>query len=207
MRQAALDRLPPVPYLAVMALRSILIHPDPRLKKTAEPVVEFDDALRQLVEDMFETMYDAPGIGLAAPQIGVLQRVVVMDCAGREERLGEDPLEEVAEAEPVPDPITMINPEILWLSDEICTRQEGCLSIPDQFEDVTRPSQVKLRYLDCDGAAHERLFEHLPAACVQHEVDHLNGKLFLDYLGPVRRSMITQRMKKLKRERAQVRKA
>jgi peptide deformylase len=176
-----------------MSLRPILIHPDPRLKKVADPVETVDDATRALIRDMFDTMYEAPGIGLAAPQIGVLRRVLVMDCAGRDESDGEDAK---------PDPIAMVNPEIVWSSEETATGQEGCLSIPDQFDDVTRPREVTVRWLDETGAAQERRLNGIRAICVQHEIDHLNGKLFIDYLGPVKRSMITAKMKKLKRERA-----
>ncbi len=176
-----------------MSLRSILIHPDPRLKKVADAVPEVDDATRSLVRDMFDTMYDAPGIGLAAPQIGVLKRVLVMDCAGRGESGEEDEK---------PDPIAMINPEIVWASEETATGQEGCLSIPDLFDDVTRHTEVTVQWLDEKGAEQERRLSGIRAICVQHEIDHLNGKLFIDYLGAVKRSMITAKMKKLKRERA-----
>ncbi|MEL6979283.1 MAG: peptide deformylase [Pseudomonadota bacterium] len=182
-----------------MAILPILIHPDPRLKKPCEPVSEVDETLRRLIDDMFETMYDAPGIGLAAPQIGVLSRLLVMDCAGREQDEKGEP------ADCPPDPIAMINPEITWSSDETRVYNEGCLSIPEQFEDVTRPSRVRVRWLDPDGASQERAFDGVHATCVQHEIDHLNGKLFIDYLGPVKRSMITGKMKKLKRERAKER--
>jgi peptide deformylase len=172
-------------------IRPILIHPDPRLKKVCDPVSEVDDALRVLMDDMLQTMYDAPGIGLAAPQVGVLSRVIVMDCAK-----GED--EE-------PEPICIANPEITWASDELREHEEGCLSIPEVFANVTRPEAVRVRYLDRDGALQERDFEGIRATCVQHEIDHLNGKLFIDYLSGVRRQMITGKMKKLKRERARSR--
>jgi len=137
--------------------------------------------------DMLQTMYDAPGIGLAAPQVGVTSRILVMDCAK-----GEDEQ---------PEPICMANPEIVWTSKELNEHEEGCLSIPDVFANVTRPAAVQVRYLDRDGAEQERAFEGLRATCVQHEIDHLNGKLFIDYLSIVRRQMITSKMKKLKRER------
>ena len=182
-----------------MSVRPILIHPDPRLKKMCDPVESVDDAVRALVADMFETMYDAPGIGLAAPQVGVLSRVLVMDCAGRSEDENGEPI-----AEP-PDPISMINPEILWASEETRAYNEGCLSIPEQFDDVTRPDRVRVAWLDEQGARQEREFDGVRATCVQHEIDHLNGKLFIDYLGPVKRTMITNKMKKLKRERAKER--
>jgi peptide deformylase len=170
-----------------MALKPILIHPDPRLKKVCAPVAGVDTALRKLAEDMFETMYDAPGIGLAAPQVGVDARLLVMDCA---------------EPEAAREPLAMVNPEITWNSDDTNDHEEGCLSIPEIFAVVTRPKMVRVRYTDLDGAAQEREFDGLWATCVQHEIDHLNGKLFIDYLGAARRMLITQKMKKLKRERA-----
>lgn len=170
-----------------MTLRPILIHPDPRLRKLAEPVAARDSELEMLADDMLATMYDAPGIGLAAPQVGVLKRVFVMDCAGPE---GE------------PDPMVFLNPEVVDRSEELEISEEGCLSIPDVFADVTRASWLRLRWLGLDGAAHEAEFDGRPAVCVQHELDHLDGKLFIDYLGSVRRTMITNRMKKLKKERA-----
>ena len=170
-----------------MSLREILIHPDPRLKKVCAPVESVDAALRRLADDMLETMHDAPGIGLAAPQIGVLQRVLVMDCTGKE----EDPA-----------PMALVNPEITWVSEVLNTHEEGCLSIPDQFEEVTRPAEVEVRWTDLDGQAQEQRFTGLWATCVQHEIDHLNGRLFIDYLSRIKRSLITNKMKKLKKERA-----
>jgi len=174
-------------------IRPILIHPDPRLKKVCDPVKGVDDAVRALMADMLQTMYDAPGIGLAAPQVGVLSRILVMDCAK-----GED--------EP-PEPICMANPEITWASAELNEHEEGCLSIPEIYGNVTRPAAVRVRFLDRDGAEQELEFDGLRATCVQHEIDHLNGKLFIDYLGAMRRQMITSKMKKLKRERARERAA
>jgi len=168
--------------------REILIHPDPRLKKPCAPVPELSDALRALADDMLETMYDAPGIGLAAPQVGVLSRLLVMDC--------------VKEEGASPRPMVMFNPEIVATSDEKSTYEEGCLSIPEQFADVTRPAEVELRWLDRDGRERHAGFDGLWSTCVQHEIDHLNGKLFIDYLGPMRRQMITRKMQKLKREQA-----
>ncbi len=170
-----------------MALRSILIHPDPRLKKVCAPLEGVDASVRRLADDMLETMYDAPGIGLAAPQVGVLQRLFVMDCAGKDDD---------------PDPMVLINPEITWTSDELNTHEEGCLSIPEQYEEVTRPAQVKVRFLDLDGKLQERHFDGLRATCAQHEIDHLNGTLFIDHLSRIKRQMITRKMQKLKRERA-----
>ena len=171
-----------------MSLRPILIHPDPRLRKACEPVPKVTDEIRALAEDMLQTMYDAPGVGLAAPQVGVLKRVLVMDCV-------KDP-----EAEPRP--LVLLNPEVTWTSDETNTYEEGCLSIPEQYADVTRPAEVRVRWTDLDGHRQEEQFGGLWATCVQHEIDHLNGKLFIDYLGPLKRQMITRKMEKLKRERA-----
>ncbi|HPD94097.1 MAG: peptide deformylase [Rhodobacter sp.] len=171
-----------------MSLRPILIHPDPRLKKVCEPVVSVTPEIGALAEDMLETMYDAPGVGLAAPQVGVMQRLFVMDC--------------VKDKDTAARPMVLINPEITWTSDESNTYEEGCLSIPEQYAEVTRPARVRMRWLGLDGAQHEEEFDHLWATCAQHEFDHLNGKLFIDYLGPIKRQMITRRMEKLKRERA-----
>lgn len=170
-----------------MAIRPILIHPEPRLRKVASPVEAIDDDLRALADDMLATMYEAPGIGLAAPQIGVMRRIFVMDCAGKDEE---------------PAPMVLVNPEITWSSDELATSEEGCLSIPDIYDDVTRPDRVRMRWLGLDGETHEEEFADRWATCAQHELDHLNGKLFIDYLGAVRRTMITAKMKKLKKERA-----
>ncbi len=171
-----------------MALLDILIHPDPRLKKVCPPVTVVTDDLRRLADDMLQTMYAAPGIGLAAPQVGVMTRLIVMDCVK----------EEGAE----PRPMALFNPEVTWASDETNTYEEGCLSIPDQYADVERPAEVRVRWLDRDGKAQEEQFGGLWATCVQHEIDHLNGKLFIDYLKPLKRQLITRRMVKLKREKA-----
>jgi peptide deformylase len=169
-------------------IRSIVMHPDPRLKKPCAPVASVTDEVRALGNDMLSTMYAAPGIGLAAPQVGVLQRVIVMDC--------------VKDPEVAPRPMVLLNPEVIWSSEEVNTYDEGCLSIPDQYADVTRPKVVTVRWMDLDGVTQEETFDGLWATCVQHEIDHLNGKLFIDYLGPLKRQMITRRMEKWKRERA-----
>lgn len=175
-------------YFERMTKRKILIHPDPRLKKIVPAVGDVSDALRVLADDMLETMYDAPGIGLAAPQIGVMQRLIVMDC--------------IKEEGATPEPMALFNPEIVSSSDDMNVYEEGCLSIPEQYGDVERPASVVARWMDRDGNAQEREFSGLWATCVQHEIDHLNGKLFIDYLKPLRRQMITKKMQKLKREMA-----
>ncbi len=166
----------------------ILIHPDPRLKKQAAPVADVSDKLRTLAEDMLSTMYDAPGIGLAAPQVGVLERLIVLDCVKAD---GD-----------APRPLVMFNPEVIASSDDLNTYEEGCLSIPEQFADVTRPAEVTVAWVDQDGNPQQEDFDGLWATCVQHEIDHLEGKLFIDYLKPLKRGMITRKMVKLKREMA-----
>ena len=170
--------------------RPILLHPDPRLKKVCAPVPDMSDELRALADDMLESMYAAPGIGLAAPLVGVLSRLLVMDCVKEEGGAAK--------------PMVLFNPEIIASSDELNTYEEGCLSIPEHFADVTRPAVVEVRWLDRDGCEQQQVFDGLWATCVQHEIDHLNGKLFIDYLGPMRRQMITRKMQKLKREQARV---
>jgi peptide deformylase len=171
-----------------MTRRNILIHPDPRLKAKADPIGSVDKELRALADDMLETMYDAPGIGLAAPQVGVLQRMLVMDC--------------VKDEDAAPRPMVLINPQVIETSEETNVYDEGCLSIPDQYAEVERPAVVKVRWMDLDGKEVQEEFDGLWATCVQHEIDHLNGKLFIDYLKPLKRQMITRKMQKLKRELA-----
>ncbi|MEM8959487.1 MAG: peptide deformylase [Pseudomonadota bacterium] len=168
--------------------RPILLHPDPRLRKVCDAITDIGDAERRLAEDLLETMYDAPGLGLAAPQVGVTQRMLVMDCSDREE--GE-----------TPEPLCLINPQIVLASDERSLREEGCLSFPGQFSDVERPADVRVRYWDADGREHERDFSGLWATCVQHEIDHLNGKLFIDHISMLKRQRINAKMKKMKREK------
>lgn len=168
--------------------RNIILHPDPRLKKTSDAVSDISDELRTLADDMLETMYDAPGIGLAAPQVGVLQRVIVLDC--------------IKDQDDKPRPLVMFNPQVIAASDEQNVYEEGCLSIPEQFADVTRPSEVEVRWMDRDGKEQSEVFTDLWATCVQHEIDHLDGKLFIDYLKPLKRQIITRKMVKLKRELA-----
>jgi len=162
-----------------MAILNILEFPDPRLRTLAKPVKAVDDALRQLIDDMFETMYAAPGIGLAATQINVHQRLVVMD-------LSEDQSE----------PRVFINPELEVLTDDLGPYQEGCLSVPGFYENVDRPLKVKIKALDRDGQPFEEIAEGLLAVCIQHECDHLNGKLFVDYLSGLKRDRIKKKLEK-----------
>ena len=168
-------------------IRPILIHPDPRLKKLCDTVAEITPEIVQLAEDMLETMYDAPGVGLAAPQIGVTKRVIVLDCSKEQDARR---------------PLAMVNPEVIWESEDQSRYEEGCLSIPEQYAEVARPAEVRVRWLALDGTMQEEQFAGLWATCVQHEIDHLNGKLFIDFLGPLKRQLITRKMEKLKRERA-----
>ena len=168
-------------------IRSIVLHPDARLKKKSVEVENITDALIKLAEDMMETMYDAPGIGLAAPQIGVVERLIVMDCAKKEDE--------------EPDPIIMVNPTIIASSEENSVYEEGCLSIPEHFAEITRPEFVQVEWIDLGGKQHSEEFNGLKSTCLQHEIDHLNGKLFIDYLGPMKRQLITRKMQKFKREK------
>ena len=160
----------------------ILEFPDPRLRKKAAPVDHVDDALRQLVDDMFETMYEAPGIGLAATQVDVHRRLLVADVSAEKD-----------------EPQVLINPEILE-KDGTTVTEEGCLSVPGYFEEVERAEHIKVRYLDREGNEQEREFEGLLAVCVQHEIDHLDGKLFVDYLSEIKRQRIRKRLDKDRRQ-------
>ncbi|MEM7519915.1 MAG: peptide deformylase [Pseudomonadota bacterium] len=168
--------------------RNIILHPDPRLKKLSRPVADVTDELRVLADDMLRTMYEAPGIGLAAPQVGILERLIVLDCVKEE---GEKPRA-----------IVMFNPVVTAVSDEQNVYEEGCLSLPDLYADVTRPKAVDVEWMDRDGNAQRETFDGLWATCIQHEVDHLDGKLFIDYLKPLKRQLMTRKMVKLKRELA-----
>jgi len=164
-----------------MAKRPILVLPDPRLRAIADPIEKIDDSIRQLAKDMLDTMYDAPGIGLAAPQIGELRRIVVMDLAKEDEK---------------PDPIVMINPEILKFSDETVTTEEGCLSIPELYYDVERPAEVTVRYTSLEGETVEREATERLAICIQHELDHLDGVLYIDYLSRLKRDRVLKKFQK-----------
>ncbi len=176
-----IDRACATPYIAAMAVREILILPDKRLRKVSEPIKKIDAGTRKLIEDMFETMYDAPGIGLAAVQIGTTKRVVTMDLAKKEEPKN---------------PQVFINPEIVWSSDEHATYEEGCLSIPETYSDVERPAQVKVKYLDAEGVQREVEANGLLSTCLQHEIDHLNGILFIDHLSRLKRDRIIKKFAK-----------
>jgi|TARA_R110000824_G_scaffold118960_14_gene272292 peptide deformylase len=167
-----------------MAIREIIIAPDARLKQRSLPVEQVDDELRALMDDMLETMYDAPGIGLAAIQVGVAKRVIVMDLA----RDGEAPA-----------PRFFVNPEILETSEDFAVYEEGCLSVPDFYEDVERPAQCRIRYLDYNGEPHEEECDELFATCFQHEMDHLEGILFIDHLSKLKRSMTLKKLTKAKK--------
>jgi peptide deformylase len=172
----------PCPYIAPMAVRDILIIPDKRLRLKSEPVKAVDKSLRALIDDMFETMYAAPGIGLAAIQIGVPQRVVTMDLAKKDEPRA---------------PQVFINPEVIWASDEKATYEEGCLSIPEYYEEVERPKSVKVKFLDENLKPQEIEAEGLLSTCLQHEIDHINGVLFIDHISKLKRDMVMKKFKKV----------
>lgn len=167
-----------------MTLKPIIILPDRRLRQKSEPVTTVDDAVRGLLDNMLETMYDAPGIGLAAIQIAVPKRIIVIDIARRED--------EQAPA----DPLFLVNPEILWASEEESSYEEGCLSIPDYREEVFRPAKIKFGYLDRQGKRQEMDADGLLATCVQHEIDHLNGILFIDHISRLKRDRIMKKFSK-----------
>lgn len=167
-----------------MAILPIITAPDPLLKRVCKPVEIVEKRVRQLTDDMLETMYNAPGIGLAAPQVGVLERVIVVDVA----REGE-----------TPQPHCLINPEILWASDQDNNHEEGCLSLPEQYADVVRPAAVQIGYLDREGEMRKLDANGLLATCIQHEMDHLDGILFVDHISALRRNMILRRLLKAKR--------
>ena len=171
-----------------MTVLDILIAPHATLKAKAKKVAEVDSDLAAFLDDMLETMYAAPGIGLAANQVGDLRRVFVMDCSARDEAA---------------QPYKLVNPQIIWTSEEVTTYEEGCLSLPELYGDVERPAEVKVRYLDENGKQQERHFVGIEATCAQHELDHLNGKLFIDHLSALKRSMLTKKMIKAKKDRVQ----
>jgi peptide deformylase len=170
-----------------MALLPILTAPDPALKKISAPVKQVDASVRKLMDDMLETMYHAPGIGLAAPQVGVLKRVIVLDLA----REGEEP-----------QPLRLANPEVIWVSDEDVTYNEGCLSVPEHYADVARPAACRVKYLGQDNKQQEIAAEGLLATCLQHEIDHLDGVLFIDHLTSLKRNMILRKLLKAKKAAA-----
>jgi peptide deformylase len=161
-----------------MAVRDIIKLPDKRLRLKTESVQKIDAGIKKLVDDMFETMYDAPGIGLAAVQLGIAKRVVTMDLSKKEDDAK---------------PLVFINPEITWASDEKATYEEGCLSIPEYYEEVERPAEVKVKYMDLDGKSHEITAKGLLATCLQHEIDHTNGVLFIDHLSKLKRDRVIKK--------------
>lgn len=172
-----------------MAILPIIIAPDPRLKRVSRPVDRVDDDIRRLMDDLLETMYEAPGIGLAAPQAGVLTRVIVIDASDKDEP---------------PRPLLMANPTIVETSSETAIHEEGCLSLPEQFSDVTRPVRATFRYLDRDDEPRELVAEGLVATCILHEIDHLDGVLFVDHISALKRNIILRKLTKAKKQRTLV---
>lgn len=168
-----------------MAILPIIETPDPRLREISKPVERVDDELRRFMDDMLETMYDAPGIGLAAIQVGVAKRVLVIDLQENDEK----------------NPRFFVNPEIVWKSEEMSSYQEGCLSVPDVYGDVERPARVRVKYLDYNGEAHEEEMDGLMATCIQHEMDHLEGILYIDHLSKLKRDMLLRKLEKNRRQR------
>lgn len=173
-----------------MAIRTIYETPDPVLRQISRPVEAFDDALKTLVDDMFETMYAAPGIGLAAVQVGEPIRLLVIDLQEPEKEGGE----------PVRDPRIFVNPEILWTSDSDIPYTEGCLSVPEQYAEVMRPDRIRAKWQDISGKAYEEEIEGLLAVCLQHEMDHLEGVLFIDHLSRLKRDMVLKKLAKWRKD-------
>ena len=171
-----------------MTLRNILVVPDPRLRKISQPVAVVDAEVRRLIDDMFETMYDAPGIGLAAIQIGEPRRIITIDTA----RKGEEHR-----------PMVFINPKVTWTSEEQRVHEEGCLSIPEYYAEVERPDRVRVSFLDRDGRQHEEEYSGVLATCLQHEIDHLDGGLFIDYLSRLKRERVMKKFSKQARRAAE----
>ena len=192
-----------------MSVFPVIEVPDQRLRTVCEPVGRVDDAVRRLAADMIETMYAANGIGLAAPQVGVLSRVVVIDLQERVHEgeggsegtphEGEGQGEGEGEPERVRDPHVYIDPELVWVSDELSTYNEGCLSIPDQYAEVTRPARCRVRWLDENGEPHDAEMAGLMATCMQHEIDHLNGVLFIDHISRLKRDMVMRKLTKARK--------
>jgi peptide deformylase len=185
-----------------MAILPILEVPDPRLKTISTPVTEFDAGLKKLVEDMFETMYDAPGIGLAAIQVGVPKRVLVIDLQEPAEHDHEHGEHCNHDHEVIRNPRVFVNPEILDPSEDYSVYTEGCLSVPDQYAEVERPAAIRARWQDVDGKVHEEEMEGLMATCLQHEMDHLEGILFIDHLSRLKRQMVLKKLEKLRKAAA-----
>jgi peptide deformylase len=185
-----------------MAILPILEIPDPKLRLISTPVVEVTDDLRRLMDDMLETMYDAPGIGLAAIQVGVPSRVLVIDLQRRITPVDADGNEIEGDEQVINDPRYFINPEVIWESEDYGIYNEGCLSVPEQYGDVERPARVRVKWLDYDGSAREEELDGLLATCIQHEMDHLDGILFVDHLSKLKRDMIMKKLAKAKKARA-----
>ena len=181
-----------------MAIRHIIEAPDAYLRTISKPVACVDAATHALVADMFETMYAAPGIGLAAIQVGVAQRILVIDL----QRPDEAAAEEGEEAPPLREPRAFINPEIVWASDDVASYNEGCLSVPELYGDVERPARVRVTWLDLDDTRQEAEFDGLFATCFQHEMDHLDGVLFYDHLSKLKRDMIVKKLVKAQKKAA-----
>jgi peptide deformylase len=184
-----------------MAILEIIETPDQRLRQISKPVAEVTDAHRALIADMFETMYDAPGIGLAAIQVGVPERILVIDLqrpadSSDDEEEGDEPRQRVR------DPRVFINPEIVWESEDLAVYNEGCLSVPEMYGDVDRPARIRAKWLDENGTAHEQELDGLMATCLQHEMDHLNGVLFIDHLSKLKRDMLLKKLEKMRRQKA-----
>src|SRR3954465_2523731 len=174
-----------------MSVLTILEVPDPGLRAVAKPVAQIDESVRTIISNMFDTMYDARGIGLAATQVGIEQRIVVIDL--------QEPESDAEDAKPVRTPLVFVNPELVSVSEETALYNEGCLSIPEQYAEVERPARCRVKWLDGEGAAHEADFDGLLATCIQHEIDHLNGVLFIDHISRLKRDMVLKKLAKARK--------
>ena len=174
-----------------MSVLTILEVPDPGLRAVAKPVAQIDESVRTIISNMFDTMYDARGIGLAATQVGIEQRIVVIDQ--------QEPESDAEDAKPVRAPLVFVNPELVSVSEETALYNEGCLSIPDQYAEVERPARCRVKWLDGEGAAHEADFDGLLSTCIQHEIDHLNGVLFIDHISRLKRDMVLKKLAKARK--------
>lgn len=174
-----------------MSVLNILEVPDPGLRAVAKPVAQIDESVRAIISNMFDTMYDARGIGLAATQVGIEQRIVVIDL--------QEPESDAEDAKPIRAPLVFVNPELVSVSEETALYNEGCLSIPDQYAEVERPARCRVKWLDGEGAAHEADFDGLLSTCIQHEIDHLNGVLFIDHISRLKRDMVLKKLAKARK--------
>ena len=186
-----------------MKILPIITLPDPRLKKKSESIEIVNNEIKTLMDNMLHTMYKAPGIGLAAPQVGINKKIIVMDVSPRPELKEYQKEKNEKETKPKPNPLQMVNPEITWLSNEKKSGEEGCLSIPGVMDDITRPKECKVQYIDKNNESQKLKATGLLARCIQHEIDHINGVLFIDHLSKIKKDIILRKLQKKQKEKKQ----